>query len=241
LRQKSSKTVFFAIAGILTCTLLLIAFTSCRSTSPAQQQAQPSSTASPAASASGAAPAGQKSVLDVVLRILRTARQGGGVIMAGSCSGRAIQEEHVAALPAEGESMEQALGAITAQQQNIYWRESRETGVRVVDSKAQAGLLKLRVREFRVVEDLEPDAVMAVLWRQPEVVAFLRRRKAAFVRRNYGSRKVLSSPMVLEVKNRTVAEILDRIAAGYRNDPPKVWLYEECRSGGETLVDVRVP
>jgi len=136
--------------------------------------------------------------------------------------------------------MAQALGAISAQQQNIYWRESRETGVRVVDSKAQAGLLKLRVREFRVVEDLEPDSVMAALWRQPEVVAFLRRRKAAFVRRNYGTRKALASPVIIEMKNRTVAEILDRIAAAYRQDPPKVWVYDECRAGNETLVDVRM-
>ena len=137
--------------------------------------------------------------------------------------------------------MEQALGAITSQQQNIYWRESRETGVRVVDSKAQAGLLKLRVREFRVVEDLEPDAVMAALWRQPEVAAFLRRHNTDFVRRSYGTRKALSPPMILEVKNRTVAEILDRIAAAYRKDAPKVWIYQECHSGKEMLVDVRMP
>jgi len=228
--------------SVLGCALLAIALSSCKKTAPeAQQQAQPAATASPAGSTPGAAHADQKSVSDVVLRILYAARQSGGVILGGSCSGRSIAEPYVADPRANGESMEQALGAITAQQQNIYWRQSRETGVRVMDSKAQAGLLKLRVWEFRVVEELEPDAVMAVLWRQPEVVAFLRRRNAAFVRRTYGMGKALSSPTIIEVKNRTVAEILDRIAAAYRKDPPKVWIYQECRSGTETLLDVRIP
>lgn len=222
--------------SLLGCALLAIAVSSCRNTAP--EAKQPAANASPAIPA--AAHFDQGTISDVVLHILYTARQGGGVILGGRCSARGIQEEHLANVPAQGQSMEQALGAITAQQQNIYWRESRETGVRVVDSKVQAGLLKVRVREFRVVEDLEPDAVMAVLWRQPEVAAFLRRRNAAFLRRTYGNRKVLSAPMILEIKNRTVAEILDRIAAAYRKDPPKVWVYEECRSGKETLVDVRM-
>src|SRR4051812_12078796 len=84
-----------------------------------------------------------------------------------------------------------------------------------------------RMANFAWWKDLEPDAVMAVLWRQPEVKSFLRKTRASFVRRAYGARKILSPPMILEVKGRTVAEVLDRIAAAYRQDPPRVWVYQE--------------
>jgi hypothetical protein len=182
-----------------------------------------------------------ETISDLVLHILYTAREGGGVILQGTCSAHGIQDASVEAPPNQAQPMEQALGDISAQHQNIYWRQSRESGVRVIDSKAQAGLLKVRVREFRVVEDLEPDAVMSVLWREPEIRSFLRSHKIVFARRAYGARKVLSPPMVLEVKNRTVAEILDRIAAAYHHDPPKVWVYQECRDKAATMVDVRMP
>jgi hypothetical protein len=46
--------------------------------------------------------------------------------------------------------------------------------------------------------------------------------------------------MIVETKNATVADILDRIAAGYRSDPPKVWVYQECTEKKETLIDVQM-
>ena len=47
--------------------------------------------------------------------------------------------------------------------------------MRVVDSAAKAALLRVKVREFRMVEDREPDGAMAALWRAPEVAAFYAR------------------------------------------------------------------
>jgi hypothetical protein len=46
--------------------------------------------------------------------------------------------------------------------------------------------------------------------------------------------------MIVEIKNAAVADILDRIAAGYRSDPPKVWVYQECSEKKNALVDVQM-
>ncbi|HZD95181.1 MAG TPA: hypothetical protein VE133_13060 [Candidatus Sulfotelmatobacter sp.] len=175
------------------------------------------------------------------MQILNTAHRSGGIILQGECTADGVGEKYTVPPPSHPEQMAQAFQEISAKYQNIYWRESQARGVRVIDSTAKGRLLNLRISEFRVVEDLEPDAVMAVLWRQPEVKAFLRRNHAVFARRNYGARKVLSPPMILEIKNRTVAEILDRIAASNRQNPGKVWIYQECGGKGTTLIDVRMP
>src|SRR5262249_9335444 len=114
------------------------------------------------------------------------------------------------------------------------------SGVRVADATLKAKLLAVRVREFRIVEDREPDRVMAVLWRAPEVQAFLRRNHVRFARRADGEKKVISPPMIVEMKNETVADILDRIATGYRQSPPKVWVYQECAGKREMLIDVQM-
>jgi hypothetical protein len=53
--------------------------------------------------------------------------------------------------------------------------------------------------------------------------------------------KRLWPPIIVEVRSGTVADILDGIAGSYRQHPPKVWIYQECRSGKETLVDVKMP
>ena len=142
--------------------------------------------------------------------------------------------------PVTLEPMDKALQEVSARYQNIYWRESPASGVRLAESTVQAKLLRVKVREFRIVEDREPDGAMAALWRTPEVMGFLRRNHVHFVRRVGTARKVISPPMIVEIKNGTVADILDRIAAGYRSDPPKVWIYQECSNKNENLIDVQM-
>ena len=142
--------------------------------------------------------------------------------------------------PVTLEPMDKALQEISAKYQNIYWRESPASGVRIADSGVKATLLRVKVREFRIVEDREPDAAIAALWRAPEVAAFLRRNHVRFARRTSAAKKVMSPPMIVEVKNATVADILDRIAAGYGQDPPKVWIYLECAEKKEMLIDVQM-
>lgn len=175
-----------------------------------------------------------------MLRILNTAHRGGGIMLRGECGVLGVTESYRMKTPVTFEPLDKALQEVSAAHQNIYWRESPASGVRVADSDIKARLLRLKLREFRVIEDREPDAVMAALWRTPEVTAFLRRNHIHFSRRPVTAKKVISPPMIVEIKNATVADILDRIAAGYRQDPPKVWIYRECDDKSTALVDVQM-
>jgi hypothetical protein len=213
---------------------------------PAQDaQTQPSPAAGAAThaenpAATQSADAASDDLSAVAVRILNKGQRGGSVILRGRCEPHGLEEQYHLPHTATVEPMDKALQEMSAKYQNIYWRESRTSGVRIADATAKAKLLGVRVREFRIVEDREPDRVMAVLWHAPEVERFVRLNHFHFARRADGARKVLSSPMIVEMKNATVAEILDRIAAGYRQNPPKVWVYQECADKKETLIDVQM-
>lgn len=174
------------------------------------------------------------------VRILNAAHRNGGIILRGECGPLGITDQHPMKAPVTLEPLDKALQEVSAKYQSIYWRESPSSGVRIADSTAQAKLLRVKVREFRIVEDREPDGAMAALWRTPEVTVFLHRSHAHFARSISTARKVISPPMIVEIKNAAVADILDRIAVGYHSDPPKVWIYQECTDKKEILVDVQM-
>jgi len=221
----------------------LLAGIGCRNSAPGLGQYASPAKSSPVKSAtptSQAASAGEMEAGAAVLRILNAAHRGGGIMLRGECGVVGVTESYRMQIPVTFEPLDKALQEISAKYQNIYWRESPASGVRVADSDIQARLLRLKLREFRVIEDREPDAVMAALWRTPEVAAFLRKNHIHFSGRPATAKKVISPPMIVEMKNATVADILDRIAAGYRQDPPKVWIYRECDDKKVTLVDVQM-
>jgi hypothetical protein len=207
---------------------------------PAPQPGPESSPAKPTAQASPTTSANDMEAGAALLRILNTAHRSGGIMLRGECGILGVTESYRMQTPVTLEPLDKALQEVSARHQSIYWRESPASGVRVADSDIKARLLRLKLREFRVIEDREPDAVMTALWRTPEVMAFLRRNHIHFSHRAVTSRKVISPPMIVEIKNATVADILDRIAGGYRSDPPKVWIYRECDDKKETVVDVQM-
>jgi len=204
----------FAVSAICACT---------KPTASTSAQPTPAAAASPTPALSGT-----QDLSTAAVHILNKANRAGGVMLRGVCGPNGIADQYKLPASATLEPMDKALQEVSAQYQNIYWRESPATGVRIADSQAKGKLLAVRVREFRIVEDREPDRVMQMLWRTPEVAAFLRRNHIRFARRADGERKVLSPPMIVEMKNRTVADILDRIAAGYHSSQPRVWIYQEC-------------
>jgi hypothetical protein len=221
------------------CILLAVFLSGCGK--PAPESTKEASPAKPVAAQSSPTP--EVADMDVSLaavRILNAAHRNGGVILRGECGPAGISEQHPMKAPVTLEPLDKALQEVSAKYQDIYWRESPASGVRLADSTAQAKLLRIKVREFRIVEDREPDGAMAALWRMPEVAVFLRRNHIRFSRRVGTARKVISPPMIVEIKNATVADILDRIAAGYRSDPPKVWVYQECSEKKEMLIDVQM-
>jgi hypothetical protein len=222
------------------CFILAFLLPGCGKT--ATESTRPASPAKPVAQAGSTDPGTSAVDMDVttaVLGILNMAHRSGGVILGGAC-GRGIADAYPMKAPVTLEPMDKALQEVSAKYQNIYWRESPASGVRIADSNVKARLLRVKVREFRIVEDREPDGAMADLWRAPEVAAFLRSNHVRFARRVGTARKVISPPMIVEMKKTTVADILDRIAAGYRHDPPKVWIYQECAEKKDMLVDVQM-
>ena len=232
------QTIFKKNIAASCCLLLAVVFSGCDKTTP-----QPTPGASPAKPAAQASPTPSSNDVEAgaaLLRILNAAHRNGGIMLRGECGVLGVTESYRMKTPVTLEPMDKALQEISAKHQNIYWRESPASGVRVADSDIQARLLRLKLREFRVIEDREPDAVMAALWRTPEVTAFLRRNHIHFSRRPITAKKAISPPMIIEMKNATVADILDRIATGYRQDPPKVWIYRECEDKKEILADVQM-
>lgn len=148
--------------------------------------------------------------------------------------------------PVTLEPMAAALTEISKRYPDIQWREAGEGHVRVVDNSARAGLLKVRIKEFLVVEDRPPRAALDALWKTNEVAAYMARRHVQFARQSQGSTVAgaRQKPAVIHMKNATVQEIMDRILDSYH--PPasagwhKVWVYRECQRATGTLVEVRV-
>jgi len=223
------------------CACLVLALFASGCGKPAPEAAKDASPAKAGPQSSPSKPSVEMAETDVAsaaARILNTAHRNGAVILHGECGENGMSDPYPLHPPVKLEPMNEALQEISNQYQNIYWRESRESGVRVVDSGTKAALLKVRVREFRIVEDREPDAALAALWRAPEVAAFLRKNHVRLPRKMSTTKKVISPPMIIEMKNALVADILDHIAAGYRMDPPKVWTYGECtdKTGKKDMV-----
>ena len=218
----------------IACACLVLALLICGCSKPAQEAAKDASPAKAVSQSSSGSPSkpgvetAETDVASAAVKILNTAHRNGSVILLGACGPGGMSDPYALHPPVKMEPINEALQEISTKYQNIYWRESRESGVRVVDSGAKAKLLKVRVREFRIVEDREPDAALAALWRAPEVAAFLRQNHVHLPRKMNTTKKIISPPMIIEMKNALVADILDHIAAGYRMDPPKVWGYSEC-------------
>ncbi|HEY5030406.1 MAG TPA: hypothetical protein VIK39_18515, partial [Candidatus Angelobacter sp.] len=164
------------------CILLAVLLSGCGK--PAPESTKEASPAKPAAAQTSPTP--EVADMDVSLaavRILNAAHRNGGVILHGECGPAGIIEQHPMKAPVTLEPLDKALQEVSAKYQDIYWRESPASGVRVAESTAQAKLLRIKVREFRIVEDREPDSAMAAVWRTSEVAVFLRRNHVRFSRR----------------------------------------------------------
>ena len=183
---------------------------------------------------------------DAVVHILEGAHRNGTLIYRGNCAPeRRIAERYPLREPVKLEPMADALGEISRRYPELKWREGGD-GVRVLDSSVVGGLLKVRLKEFTVIEDREPEAALAALWRTPEVISYMAGHDVRFARQGTGTRaRRKHAVVIVHMKNATVEEIVERIVASYPAAQSvagghKVWLYRECSSGAETLVEVKV-
>ncbi len=179
-----------------------------------------------------------------VARILKAAERSGSVVEGCQCGPRGrMLEMHTVPRAVTEQAMEAALNGIRERHPQIRWSYAGRGLVRVADSSRKAGLLKVRVREFLVIEDRPPQASLPALWRTPEVAGYMRKHSVRMAYAPQASSKVTrTAPTVIQTKNASVAEILDRMAASYRTSGGRPlyhgWVYRECRSGAETTAEV---
>jgi hypothetical protein len=179
-----------------------------------------------------------------LISILQNAHRGGSILVRGSCAAER-QIADTTSLPAsvQAEPLSQALNSISRQYPQISWRDSGAVGVRVSDSSLAAGLLKVRVKEFVLVEDRGPEAALSALWRTPEVITYMANHNVRFARNTARTAPRQRAVVVLQMKNSSVQQIVERILAGTpaaQGSSGKLWLYRECHAGAETLVELRI-
>jgi hypothetical protein len=186
------------------------------------------------------------SLSTAVVRILSAAHRTGSVVERVQCGARGtLVPTHLLQPPVKLDPMDEALQEITTRYPEVKWKEAGQGHVNVRDTAIKDSLLQVRLKEFFVIEDRPPQAALSALWQAEEVINYMRQhhvrasRHADFVRVDGKS-----GPRVLHMKNATVQQILDRMVDSYMgengNGLHNVWIYRECRVGGETFAEVRV-
>jgi hypothetical protein len=186
------------------------------------------------------------SLSTAVVRILSAANRTGSVVERVECGARGtLVPTHLLQPPVKLEPMDEALQEITTRFPEVKWKDAGRGHVNVRDTNIKDSLLQVRLKEFFVIEDRPPQAALSALWQAEEVMAYMKQhhvrasRHADLVRVDGKS-----GPKVLHMKNATVQQILNRMVDSYMgengNGLHNVWIYRECRVGGETFAEVRV-
>lgn len=121
------------------CVLLAIMLSGCGKSAP--QAGPEASPAKPAAQASPTPSADDMEAGAAMLHILNVAHRNGGIMLRGECGVLGVTESYRMKTPVTFEPLDKALQEISARHQNIYWRESSASGVRLADSDIKARLL----------------------------------------------------------------------------------------------------
>jgi hypothetical protein len=181
-----------------------------------------------------------------VAQILNAAQRTGSVVERCKCeAGSRLVETHMVSRDEAQKPIDEALKSIAERDPQIRWQEYGEGRVRVVDKQSRAGLLKVRVKEFLVIEDRPPQASLPALWRTPEVQAYMRKHHMRVARPLHAAGKVVrTSPTVIQTKNATIEQILDRMVDGYRTSSGRplyrAWAYRECESKAGSMIEIGI-
>ncbi len=191
-------------------------------------------------------PAGEKTEkLSIAIReIYAAANVTGSMTERCRCTREHVLEMYSLPQGFAVEPLDQALKEVAQHYPGFRASRDRKGRIRMTDNTARGGLLRVRIKEFNVVEDHPPQAALAALWRVPEVEAYLR---AHAIRPARGAQSVAAqktAPVVIQMKNVTVADILDRIVETHHGEQAPgrftLWIYRECHSGAETIIDFKL-
>lgn len=193
-----------------------------------------------AAHSANALPPDAPQLSAMVAQIVSAAHRSGSVIYRVECGPeRSLEEKPTFAPSPAVEPMKAALDQVLRSYPAIQWNDSAN-GVRVLDSRVTGGLLKVRIAEFTVIEDQNSETALAALWRSPEVIRYMAAHDLRLVRSRSRDARRSRGVVVIHMKKATVEQIIERIAASYRNGGSRLWSYRECRRGAETLVEVKI-
>jgi len=194
-----------------------------------------------------AAPAREELPLRVaVAKILEAAQRTGSIVEHCQCGpGARIEEVHWVPADLAQEPLEKAMQELEHRYPEIRWNGAAHERVRVLDKSATSGVLKVRIKEFLVIEDRPPQASLPALWQTPEVQNYMRKHRIRVAPSAWPAPKVAkTSPTIIQTKGATVEQILDRMVEGYRSANGRAlyraWSYRECRRKRRTLIEIGI-
>lgn len=219
--------------------LTLLVAAGCNRPKPTETQTKPA--AAPFWSSTNPAASDSRQLSSVVEQIVAAAHRSGSVIYRVECGPeRSLAEQNVMPPSPTIEPMQEALDHLSRSYPGLKWEDS-SGGVRVLDRAVTAGLLKVRIPEFTVVEDRDAETALAALWRTPEVIRYMAVHDLRFARSGgIQHARRGRGVVVVHMKNATVEAIVQRIAGSYPNKAGRFWSYRECRRGAETLVAIKI-
>jgi len=189
---------------------------------------------------------GQLPLRAAVAKILEAAQRTGSIVEHCPCStGARMLEVYLVPADVAQQPMEKAMREIEQRYPQIRWSGSAQERVRVADASIAPGLLKLRIREFLVIEDRPPQASLPALFATPEVASYMRKHRIRVAQsRPFTAKLSRTSPTIIQTKNATVEQILDRMVEGYKSAGGhplyRAWSYRECRRNGKTLIEIGI-
>lgn len=182
-----------------------------------------------------------------VVRIMEKANRGGSLIYRGECNGQGmITDIYRLHPPVLFEPMDRALTEITNIYRNMTWIDYGGGNVRLSDKSVELDVLNLRLKQFQVKHVTRLNLAVSAIWVAPEVKAFALEHKITFVGESPGilPPDEAVQPISLELRDATIAEIMDAISSQYRLKSStswhNLWTYHECEANGSAIVELRV-
>jgi hypothetical protein len=181
-----------------------------------------------------------------IAKILHAAQRTGSVVEHCQCgAGARMEEVHLVPAAVAQQPLEKAMQQIEQRYPQIRWSGAAHERVRVTDASVHSGLLKVRIREFLVIEDRPPQASLPALFRTPEVASYMRKHRMRVAQSTRPAPKMSrTSPTIIQTKNATVEQILDRMVEGYRSASGlplyRAWSYRECGRKNGTLIEIGI-
>ena len=235
------------LQSVACCALLAVMLGGCRKPPAETNSAQPENVPPPGSSPVPAAAAPDQLPLPAAIaKILNAAQRTGSVVERCPCvAGPRMQEVHLVPAEVAQQPLDKAMQEIEQRYPQIHWSGAAQERVRVADASINPGLLKLRIKEFLVIEDRPPQASLPALFGTPEVASYMRKQRMRVAQSTRPTAKVArTSPTIIQTKNATVEQILDRMVEGYRSGSGRplyrAWSYRECRRKSGTLIEIGI-